>query len=554
MSEDPNRNLDKNHDQLNKKSSVSSPDSTVSVLLTSIGSSNSCSSSLIQYKDKLYSSASEALQAYIEDFDLSLTSSEITTGKICLCQSTPKPAEFSKRHVKEKHGVFSATLDDCNEHVGLSSLASPCRGEMECDPDSISLATDDLLAFPADGSLPCVPSRPFKSRHQNSEWSRWPLKKSVCPSHTVSLDTERGFCLQENSRADANQNVHKPFNKRKYNVFTPNKYSVSSKGSSRPLSVENSATLPAKNYPRWLTSQKSDLSVSGISSIPSFHYPVWLKSHNLFSAATKESDGRNFNTQSKAFSSQIFEMLKNQCSVDEDGADFLKKSGCLDLTGDNEVAESCKYDSPDALLQSGTSFSKHTNQSFGEDQLELLTLKADRDVESSNEGSSNALEGDGSPSTTDILGAERSWENVPGAFKSPVPACWEDRNNPLPFPKVDIIDKFLEDCLDDKNKENIFSGDHKHRPLEALKLMLFKLQAIQGRLNPNETAEQKEEFEKLFEKGDAELKLCDSEIIPLTNSIQKALHHVSHLKSLLEDTNMKQEQSDNHQEDKEEKS
>lgn len=108
MSKDPNRNLDKNHDQLNKKSSVS-PDSTVSVLLTSIGSSNSCSCSLIQYKDKLYSSASEALQAYIEDFDLSLTSSEITTGKICLCQSTPKPAEFSKRHVKGKHSVFSAS-------------------------------------------------------------------------------------------------------------------------------------------------------------------------------------------------------------------------------------------------------------------------------------------------------------------------------------------------------------------------------------------------------------------------------------------------------------
>lgn len=108
MSKDPNRNLDKTHDQLNKKSSVS-PDSTVSVLLTSIGSSNSCSCSLIQYKDKLYSSASEALQAYIEDFDLSLTSSEITTGKICLCQSTPKPAEFSKRHVKGKHSVFSAS-------------------------------------------------------------------------------------------------------------------------------------------------------------------------------------------------------------------------------------------------------------------------------------------------------------------------------------------------------------------------------------------------------------------------------------------------------------
>lgn len=51
-----------------------------------------------------------------------------------------------------------------------------------------------------------------------------------------------------------------------------------------------------------------------------------------------------------------------------------------------------------------------------EDQLELLTLKADKGLESSTEDLSNTLENDGSPSTTDILGAERSWENAPGAL------------------------------------------------------------------------------------------------------------------------------------------
>ncbi|XP_055648601.1 lung adenoma susceptibility protein 2-like [Falco peregrinus] len=107
--------------------------------------------------------------------------------------------------------------------------------------------------------------------------------------------------------------------------------------------------------------------------------------------------------------------------------------------------------------------------------------------------------------------------------------------NALPFPKADIIHKFLEDCLHDKRSENTFSGGHHHRPLEALKLMLFKLQAIQGSLSQNETAEQKEEFEKLSETAEAELKLCDSEIIALTNSIQKALHHLSHRRSLVED-------------------
>lgn len=90
-----------------KESSVCSPDSTVSCLLTSYStdSNNPYSNSLIHYKDKLYSSASEALEAYIEDFDLSLTSSEVCTGKICIFQSTPKQVKFSKHHAKEKHGM-----------------------------------------------------------------------------------------------------------------------------------------------------------------------------------------------------------------------------------------------------------------------------------------------------------------------------------------------------------------------------------------------------------------------------------------------------------------
>ncbi|XP_054040433.1 lung adenoma susceptibility protein 2 isoform X1 [Rissa tridactyla] len=536
-----------------KESSACSPDSTVSSLLTScsIDSNNPYSNSLIHYKDKLYSSASEALEAYIEDFDLSLTSSEISTGKICICQSTPKQVKFSKHHAKEKH-----VLDDFNQLIGLGSLASPCRRQTECDPDLISLATDDLLASPADGSLPFVQRSPFKSRHQSSKRNRQSLQTSFCPCQTSSLNAESCFSLQENRKAVAHQNPHDDFSKKKCNVCTPDRYgSVSSKASSRPLFFEeNSSTLPVKNYPRWLTSHKSDLSVSGISSIPSFHYPVWLKS--LFSDSTKESDGQCFNTQGKASSSQTFEILKKRHSVGKDSSNFFEQNGCLDPRGDNKVEESCNCDSPDACFSLGNSFLRHTKKLSGDDPPELLTLKADRALESSTEDLSNTVENDGSPSTTDILGAERSWENAPGACKPPVPVCCEDYAvscEGLPFPKADIIHKFLEDCLNDKNKENTFSGGHHHRPLEALKLMLFKLQAIQGSSSQNATAEQREEFETVSEKAEAELNLCDSEIIPLTNSIQKALHHLSCLKRLVEDNSNEQEQTDDHEEDKQEK-
>uniref|UniRef100_A0A8C3J4T3 Uncharacterized protein n=1 Tax=Calidris pygmaea TaxID=425635 RepID=A0A8C3J4T3_9CHAR len=146
-----------------------------------------------------------------------------------------------------------------------------------------------------------------------------------------------------------------------------------------------------------------------------------------------------------------------------------------------------------------TSPEAHTHRVlvFLEDPLELLTLKAARGLESSTEDLSHTLENDGSPSTTDILGAERSWENAPGAFKAPVPVCCEDMENALPFPKADIIHKFLEDCLNDKNKESAFCGGDHDRPLEALKRMLFELQAIQGSSSQNETAELKEEVEKV---------------------------------------------------------
>jgi len=43
----------------------------------------------------------------------------------------------------------------------------------------------------------------------------------------------------------------------------------------------------------------------------------------------------------------------------------------------------------------------------------------------------------------------------------------------------------------------MFSGGHHHRPLEALKQTLFKLQAIQGSLSQNETAEHQQELEKV---------------------------------------------------------
>ncbi|KAJ7335229.1 hypothetical protein JRQ81_013170 [Phrynocephalus forsythii] len=88
--------------------------------------------------------------------------------------------------------------------------------------------------------------------------------------------------------------------------------------------------------------------------------------------------------------------------------------------------------------------------------------------------------------------------------------------------------------------ESTFSGGNHHGPVEALKLMLFNLQAVQHSFNQNKTGGQKEEFKKTSD-GDWELKLCDSDMVPIKQSLQRALHHLSRLKCLVEDTGGKEE-------------
>uniref|UniRef100_A0A8C8SMB7 Chromosome 18 open reading frame 54 n=1 Tax=Pelusios castaneus TaxID=367368 RepID=A0A8C8SMB7_9SAUR len=144
------------------RGNIYSPESTVSSLLAScsLNGSNSSSNGLIHYKDKVYNSASQALEAYIEDFDQSFLSSDASTGQICIGQSTPKDFKSSG-------------------YVKPNSIASSFLRQTVCDPDLISLTTDDLLAFPPDGSLPFIHRTSSRSGLQSSKRIRKSLEKSL---------------------------------------------------------------------------------------------------------------------------------------------------------------------------------------------------------------------------------------------------------------------------------------------------------------------------------------------------------------------------------------
>ena len=93
----------------NTKHRVCSRESSVSSLLASCslsGSHSSNSDGSFQHKDKLYSSASQALQAYIDDFDLSRMCPGVTTGKMNICKCPANVPEFSSYVYKPNNGIF----------------------------------------------------------------------------------------------------------------------------------------------------------------------------------------------------------------------------------------------------------------------------------------------------------------------------------------------------------------------------------------------------------------------------------------------------------------
>ncbi|KAB1256279.1 Lung adenoma susceptibility protein 2 [Camelus dromedarius] len=171
------------------------------------------------------------------------------------------------------------------------------------------------------------------------------------------------------------------------------------------------------------------------------------------------------------------------------------------------------------------------------DRIELLILKAKRNLEDCTEELPKSMKKDDSPCSLDKLEAERSWENIPVTFKSPVPVNADD--NPQQTSRAKYPKEFLEDFLNNDNQSCTLSGGKHHGPVEALKQMLFNLQAVQESFNQNKITESKGEVKQVSEDDFSKLQLKES-MVPITKSLQKALHHLSRLRDLVDDTSGRQ--------------
>ncbi|XP_075041543.1 lung adenoma susceptibility protein 2 [Mixophyes fleayi] len=521
----------------------SSPDSSISIssLLASCSLSKSSVSTKsvgsIEYKDRLYDSASKALEAYIEDHEESLNSPIASTGKITIRQSAH---------------LSSAKRRGMKYSKGRHKHPSPRRRCAARDPDLLSLTTDDLLCFPSDGSRSFSQAseerKTVKKHYGSSLKNRTTLSSPLTASN--GRTTFRSLGLEDHSLHSLDLQccrVPEPFIKERRKMA----HVLAESDRENNPTLYNNPNSPymlngstfCKSYPRWLTSQKSELGVSGITSIPDVKYPLWLRDHGLLNGSESQSTSIQFRSPEDGSVPQTYKYLYGSSSLDwpdclhapiydlsrgEQGYKMVNSSSCMDGK---------KHSQPSDL-----DIIKHLHTPQRNDPSDLPVQRLEPEIDISKKEFTQLPHDNGSPRTEEVLEGERSWENIPCSFKSPVPVLDEETKGPL---KLSVIEDFLNDCVKQESNAATFSGGNHHGPVEALKHMLFNMQAFQQNLNQDGTSENTEQCQKISAGAKSEIQLVDQETFPVNKSLQKALHHLSRLKELVGDQNMKPNQENN---------
>ncbi|KAL1253503.1 hypothetical protein QQF64_018196 [Cirrhinus molitorella] len=464
----------------------------------------------IKYRDKHYVSASEALDAYITDFQRSLQDSYTTTGKLEL------PKEISKPHPRNRD-VLKTSLTDGE----LNFLNIPVRNR---DSDRLSMTTDDLLALPNDGSLPVTRTSALLSRSGS-----FPLG--------ISFNSSSQSLLRPVT-------AHKRSMRRPVPPSLPvDKLQIAALRSHRQAPPPNilpaNRTLPPDTprsgfLPRWMTSQKSEMDFSGMTSVPELRYPLWLRQ------CEESSDGQQ---SDRPLPPKVPSWVGDlEESSGERLSDTKGQRGVKGHAGEPDGSQSMGQCSLRELrlqfeqeLQTVKTGQIHEGQLFKDDKIGSLILRAEQMLNSPSFGLCEPVkEHNSSGDTEDALDADRSWDNPPVTFKSPVPVGGADE------PQAP------EELQRSKSAASCSSGysSRKHPgPVEALKHMLFRLQDVEHKISQSHastdvktTAASATHLER---DTPEQVPHQETEETDLGNveSLERALHHLDRLKTLVDDMN-----------------
>ncbi|XP_026110095.1 lung adenoma susceptibility protein 2-like isoform X4 [Carassius auratus] len=484
-----------------------SPESSVTSLLASSGPLQSSLHPepvpFIKYRDRHYISASEALDAYITDFQRSLRDAETTTGKLELPKERTKPRPRNR-------DVLKTSLTD----EELVFLNIPVRNR---DSDRLSMTTDDLLVLPNDGSLPVTRTSALLSR--SGSFPMGLSFNSSSRSHSRSIMSHKHSVQRPVTAASRKP---RPVD----DLLTD---SLQSQCQAPPPDIPPAnRTLPprSRHLPRWMTSQKSEMDFSGMSSVPELKYPEWLRQCEG-SSEGQQSD-RPLPHRVPSWVGELEE------SSGDSGGQRGVKGHAGGPYGSQSIGQSSLRDLRlqfEQKLQAAKRRPIHEGPLFKDDKTAPLIFRAEQMLNSPSFSLCEPLkELNSSGDTEDALDADRSWDNPPVTFKPPVPVGGADEP-PAP-----------EELQRSKSAASCSSGysSRKHPgPVEALKHMLFRLQAVEHKISQSHASSDAKTPASSAAHLERDAPEPQTEEADLGNveSLQRALHHLDRLKTLVDDMN-----------------
>ncbi|XP_040013033.1 lung adenoma susceptibility protein 2 [Xiphias gladius] len=518
-----------------------SPESTVTSLLSSSGHLRSSllppkHITTFRYRDKDYDSASAALDAYITDFERSCQNSGSLTGRLVLPHSppsTPSRPRVSTLRNKDvlRESLTERELDFLN--LPVSSL------HHSANRDRLSMTTDELLSIPYDGSMPVTHTSAF----MQGLLSQSGASKSRCSS---SNPGHRACAGHSSSHATPRLNHHHP-----HLIRMPRSsrgrpgaptfktlddiLSVSSfKFAQRAAESEWAEPSTLFQRPHCLTGNKADMDSSGMSSMPDLQcessVEAWMQcfdrskllpppesklwdDHGVLPPAAPRAgppswvaeladDGTN-QTCSQVDSQQTLRNLRLQ---------FAEQISLI-------VTEGKSADLMDTL--------------FRDNRIESLIQKADQVLNSLSQSC------EGTDNHADLV--------------SPVNTEEQLLNSPSHCPSFTLDSAAAPEggteAPTDRGAQTLGCGLHGNSiwkqpgPVEALKQMLFRLQAVEAKLQRQQEASVAPTLtdgqwtEETLVKQIVSQRPQGEELESFSGgpSLHRALHHLSHLKLLVEE-------------------
>ncbi|XP_029025725.1 lung adenoma susceptibility protein 2 isoform X3 [Betta splendens] len=499
---------------------VLSPESTVTSLLSSSGHLRSSllppdHSSSFRYRDRDYDSASAALDAYIADFELSHCDRGPRKGLVLprvppAAPSRPRGRTLRNRDVL-RESLTERELDFLN--LPVSSLRH------RDNRDRLSMTTDELLCIPPDGSMPVTHTSAFiyglnpRSGASQLCFCSSGSRRGAC----ARLSSSCRLQMPQTCRCKEKTNVN--MSKSLDNIRSESKFKrVHRAGGPDSLSL---------HLPHWVTSNKADLDCSGMSSVPDLTYPAWIQHCD----PSERWDRRAPRVSAPSWVAELEDDDSHQISQQVDNQQILKD---LRLQFAEQIS----------LLTTERKNSDVVENLFRDNRFESLIQKADEVLHCLSQSSGPA-------------------DSSPAGSVSPVKTedllCSSLSRRPFFSLESTATAGGATEALTDRGAQAHGDSIWKQPgPLEALKQMLFKLQAVETELQRQQAEASKASKAPAAPAARAACEPLQTEVNVITEEVsqrpegvveleglsggvclQRALHHLHRLKLLVEEPGSK---------------